>query len=585
MASVASCNLCATHDEYRVELRDGTIKLVAKADLLLMLLNTFDSKKDFDDFPVEVLELIFAFLGSCFGGYVERRRLRTVCKKWASICAKLPAATQACSIVLAEMLPCLTLQRLESMRVFDVRRRRVATIGSHAMQLWFSFPAKQSLACKSVRLYRPDNRLVWWSKRDKVWLSVEMGACDNDSIDGPDAIHPSFAQLLHRNVKIDPHVVRDLTSQMTCGPACRRVKMHEIHAAEQFQQAFDSIIADLYSPINASLSSFELIGHSSKASLPTNPMISIQSVLGGPRLQRLTLTHIAMTFEDVHALAKWSQRLMVLELTGCIDLGSDNVKNPSFLSDVTSVVRAFGRLLRAWSAESEGRRSLILDDTPIMDLSPLIFGLLASEDEIEYISHSVLTERVFLSASSCSCSHFVKAVAEAKLLPISCLDEQVPAPAPASNPQKKKKKEVQAPNNEPTHTEPLPGSYINANRERDRYMWQWWTYECQSCGVKWPKNTVTISWRQTCVSECLKGKRSCKQRPEYQDMINGQLWITNKHVVGTPGGLNLTPPPEMVQDMETRFGCLVAVHPSSGQYEYFTMHETRIGQKIRRTPP
>ena len=56
-------------------------------------------------------------------------------------------------------------------------------------------------------------------------------------------------------------------------------------------------------------------------------------------------------------------------------------------------------------------------------------------------------------------------------------------------------------------------------------------------------------------------------------------------VVGTPGGLNLTPPPEMVQDMETRFGCLVAVHPSSGQYEYFTMHETRIGQKIRRTPP
>ena len=49
-------------------------------------------------------------------------------------------------------------------------------------------------------------------------------------------------------------------------------------------------------------------------------------------------------------------------------------------------------------------------------------------------------------------------------------------------------------------------------------MWQWFDYTCKSCGTVWLKNSVTISWRQTCVSECLKGKKTCQSRREYTDM-------------------------------------------------------------------
>eukprot|EP00966_Prymnesium_polylepis_P152737 3528112-Prymnesium_polylepis.1 len=60
--------------------------------------------------------------------------------------------------------------------------------------------------------------------------------------------------------------------------------------------------------------------------------------------------------------------------------------------------------------------------------------------------------------------------------------------------------------------------YSNATRERDRYMIQWYAFRCKNCGCVWRKDTVTVSFRQTAVSECFKSKKTCSLRAEYARM-------------------------------------------------------------------
>lgn len=109
-------------------------------------------------------------------------------------------------------------------------------------------------------------------------------------------------------------------------------------------------------------------------------------------------------------------------------------------------------------------------------------------------------------------------------------------------------------------------------------MWQWFDYKCKGCGEIWPKNSVTISFRQTCVSECLHGKRKCQKRTEFTRMKNGELWITDKHVFGN-GGLDLTPKPADVLEAETQ-SRLVGINALDKTFEYFYPHPTREGLKV-----
>ena len=115
--------------------------------------------------------------------------------------------------------------------------------------------------------------------------------------------------------------------------------------------------------------------------------------------------------------------------------------------------------------------------------------------------------------------------------------------------------------------------YSNAVRERDRYMIQWFDYACKGCGAVWRKHSVTISYRQTAVSECLKGKRACAQRAEYARMCAGDSFITDKHMKGN-GGSDLTPPSSVVVAAEAH-GLLVAIDPDSGDKVFFQPHATK----------
>ena len=101
--------------------------------------------------------------------------------------------------------------------------------------------------------------------------------------------------------------------------------------------------------------------------------------------------------------------------------------------------------------------------------------------------------------------------------------------------------------------------YSNSIRERDRYMWQWRDFTCKNCGFVWPKHAVTVSFRQTAVSMCFKGKKTCNAQTIAANVEAGLLWLTNKHVVGN-GGLDLTPKPSQVLEQE-KIGRLIALSP------------------------
>lgn len=91
--------------------------------------------------------------------------------------------------------------------------------------------------------------------------------------------------------------------------------------------------------------------------------------------------------------------------------------------------------------------------------------------------------------------------------------------------------------------------------------------QCKSCGCWWKEGAVTISFRQTAVSECFKGKKSCAQCKEYIRMQNGEKWITDRHMPSN-GGNDLTPCSEEIVEAKAH-GLLVAVDPHTKKRAYF----------------
>lgn len=120
--------------------------------------------------------------------------------------------------------------------------------------------------------------------------------------------------------------------------------------------------------------------------------------------------------------------------------------------------------------------------------------------------------------------------------------------------------------------------YTDATREMDRGMFGWFDYTCRNCGTVWAENSVTVSFRQTAVSECLKNKRPCASRPEYGRMFAGETFLTVKHCIGN-GGNDLSPKPEDVAHYAAQ-GLLVGVNPLDGQYKFFRPHPTKVGLKV-----
>jgi hypothetical protein len=258
---------------------------------------------------------------------------------------------------------------------------------------------------------------------------------------------------------------------------------------------------------------------------------------------------------------------------------------------------------RAAPNETDVRR-LVLDGLHAIsgeiNLATLVYGAsmpgMEAWDAVDNSSQITQgTPKIFLSCDACQPRHWTDAIQDAYVRPVEqslayptvkLVTAAAPSGAPVmAQPQKNKKQRVQhsslaaaAASTQSVlrmaaeHIQ-LPTPYTDAIRERDRYMMQWFDYKCGNCGTVWTKNSVTISYRQTAVSECLKGKRGCTSRAECARMLSGEKFITIKHMAGN-GGSNLTPSSAIIKSAEEH-GLLVAIDPEQLRPSFFKPHPTK----------
>jgi hypothetical protein len=252
---------------------------------------------------------------------------------------------------------------------------------------------------------------------------------------------------------------------------------------------------------------------------------------------------------------------------------------------MTSVTLA--QLVKTWrilpdssASAPKTPRKLVLDGVNLAFLSLLVHGLCHPEyTEITDMWNAILVHNIFLSASGCSEETWIRATEHAKsvilvprvTLKMQAKTSQTSQPGkvlPTSQDADASRDISDVSTNVSTNISPalpgfLPRPYTNVKRELTRYMWQPEDYICRNCNTTWPKHTVTISWRQTCVSECLKGKKSCTSRDVFRRAQDGELFITDRH--------DLSPPPDQVLAAEAQ-GKMVAVDPATGNLTHWDRH-------------
>ena len=255
--------------------------------------------------------------------------------------------------------------------------------------------------------------------------------------------------------------------------------------------------------------------------------------------------------------------------------------------------RDLGLLLQRWRADPSVPeiRKLVLDNIDkvahSIELHAIVYGgcMPGNEqwEDVDSYSHITSgTPRVYISCDSCSVRAWREAIEMTPMMPPLAFPKvhivcAATATTAADRPIKMQKAmsalSVVSEYQSPLTNQWLNSDYSNETRERDRYMIQWFDHKCSNCGAVWKADCVTISYRQTAVSQCLKGQKKCVDRDEYARMQAGERFITNKHVSGN-GGTDLTPSPAMIDAAKTA-GLLVAINPADKTPVCFTPHPTR----------
>lgn len=132
--------------------------------------------------------------------------------------------------------------------------------------------------------------------------------------------------------------------------------------------------------------------------------------------------------------------------------------------------------------------------------------------------------------------------------------------------------------------------YKNPHRERDRHMWQWYDFECPHCKFVWPAFSITVSTRQTLVSECKKSKTTCKQSKFNFLMITKRKTGANEErfFIQESAHSLLTPSASDAKQLWDRFGLLLARFPENNIYTeqcFKPLEGPPYGLKIQTTFP
>ena len=296
----------------------------------------------------------------------------------------------------------------------------------------------------------------------------------------------------------------------------------------------------------------------------------------GSRLTALALTDVSLSQRSVCDLAKLTN-LLFLDLSGSLHA-------PSICT-----IAALATLLHEWHTEGgDELHRLLLDSNAdgtgfgmrSVDARhlALLVSAFADDNQLDRISTTSLADHhVFLSCNRFDRNAWNQAILDkqAFYVPTVTIRHNAAPPPPRVQP-------TLVPALSPSAA--IARTYANTSRERDRHLWQWYDYTCRNCGCVWKKHSITISYRQTAVSECLRRKKPCDARPEHDRMQAGEVFITDRNVPGNNGN-NLTPNAEDTAKYDA-MGVIIAINPENpGVYEYFRADPNKVGLKLPIPPP
>lgn len=468
-----------------------------------------------DDLTPEILDIVAEHCGAHEQGSLDRARLARVVKQ--PTFPILPIKDGIC-VVNVQLLGTLAADlHAASMNVYDVASGTIVPVAIRHLE-WKM--AKKPH--KTARFYAPCDSIVWTPGKN-VWL-----------------MQPRDTPLLNVLSKMSDQEKRDASPQIDIVPSdfkeTRFVNTSDV---------LDTLAHDL--PF---LKNVELIGADNEDPVYPQKLLHVWPTL--MLLDRISIEHVHLTTATIQSLAdNVPLSLTSLELSYIPNLGNAD-------HSTKAAILALADLALRWRPSTQ--RKLILDGQYMPLLHLILYGIGHPTYDFAFTSDNSLlsNDGIFFSADAHSNQQILHAAHTAQtlttLFPTVTLKTTKRLKTTKTLPTTKT---TTLPTTLPPTLPDQSTSYTNPRRELIRYMWQYKDHTCKHCGTLWPKHAVTISWRETCVSMCFKGKKMCTQRPEYARVQQGHLFITDKHVQGN-GGLDLTPTPHITLQHQPK---LPAIQP------------------------
>ena len=527
------------------------------------------------DLQDDALQEIVRAFGEHAMGLMSRVRLRFVCKHFNGL--QTLALRGEHVQIRVEYLRRAAKDK-PTMPTYDIHTGSVCLI-SNAPDL---FKFKDDIDCKltnfSARIYVLENRLLWTV--DKMRL---VGFENYDANTTPN-------RKMSCKFRIPPDALAQISDYETREHIVTK-KRRQSTKIWFTASDIEKLLNDLFANIQSSVQSLQFCGaQAPEAHCAVVTHVSIKPIVPS-RLQHLRCLSLTNTWLSPSSMCEITKltHLRVLDLSG-------SLQSRSFAIELLLI-----DFLKSWFAQNNYDCCLCVDDCPVLSnrwILTAMSNMISSSSMFESQVGMCFCDKVHLSmhkvVPNSMVWYDVLRMAEQEygnhldLFNVRTRVSSTPAvtvvtvpvvTVPAVTAPAVTAPAVTAPAvTAPAVTAPVAlTSYTQPGREQGRYMWQWFDYTCKSCGLTWVKNSVTISFRQTAVSECLRKKRACNARPECIEMLSGSLFITKQHCVDI-GGTRLTPTPDEVLTAE-KSGLLVGIIPN-GNREFFKPHPNRIGLKV-----
>lgn len=527
-----------------------------------------------DSLPYELFEVVLNSMGGTTAAFAEACIAKRVCKKARAVSIRLPRDEDASDVAFIDLSQLATytyLRKTRYMQAIDAQTDKIVTIGASPRQLRHDFSDKP---CAASWLYLPDKRIVWCPPSSLVRLTLPYAPKDKllPIVNKPLFAWPKYDAEMQTLASAPYQTVPQKRSRTGFCPA--------------YQDALDEVKRQIETTMNSDVRG--LVLHVDK---DENAPIKVADLAKFQNIQRLTLSRVSLKLNDLIRLVDTASHLVYFELY-CLNLPWLNSYTQSAYEQLFI---SFTTLLLRWKEHDNVHGLCLVDDRGQALKGHHHMALLhaalsdiasATDGTLEVIDHD--DETVAVLDSNDHARVFVSYRGITKIpwsqICMGTLSTLLERAKDAAYPAAEAEEDEAVVEQSVTQNAPVvpekrshatmafarriwTSDYSNPVRERDRYMIQWYDAICSGCGAQWPKDTVTISAFQTYTSMCLKGKKPCTSRPQFQRVSNGEKFVVDDHMPGN-GGTDLTPPCEQIKAAAKR-GLLTAIDPTTREYVYF----------------